>query len=336
MLEAKAHDHLRAVRMLVLATVFWGISFPVVRAMHLLQAQLLPDANSWFTSGAGMVVRFLAAGLAMTFMFRRALRSMTRLEWRQGALLGFFCGTGSLLQMDGMAYTDASTSAFLTQSYCVMVPALVCLRDRALPKPKLVVCCLLMFAGIAILTPNFDIRGFRLGRGELETLLGALLFCGQILCLENPRYQANRPENFSVVMLWVIFAVSLVPALWHTKRLADWGIFTGSLGMMGLVLVLACFCTVAAYLLMNRYQPKVTSTEATLIYGCEPVCASLFALFVPGLITLLIGVQYANERLTWNLVVGGGVICLANLILQWGWIGRRPKAEIQKAPSLSA
>ena len=46
MTEAKAHEHFRAVRMLVFATLFWGISFPVARAMHLLQAELLPGVDS--------------------------------------------------------------------------------------------------------------------------------------------------------------------------------------------------------------------------------------------------------------------------------------------------
>src|SRR4051812_35306417 len=86
--------------------------------------------------------------------------------------------------------------------------------------------------------------------------------------------------------------------------------------VIALVIILVLFCTMTAYMMMNRWQPHVTATEAGLLYGIEPVFASLFALFLPGYISGLTGIDYANERLTRHLFVGGAIIVLANILLQ--------------------
>ena len=41
---------LKAVRMLVVATAFWGLSFPTTKALAVSQQALLPDSSSWFAA----------------------------------------------------------------------------------------------------------------------------------------------------------------------------------------------------------------------------------------------------------------------------------------------
>jgi drug/metabolite transporter (DMT)-like permease len=80
--------------------------------------------------------------------------------------------------------------------------------------------------------------------------------------------------------------------------------------------VLTVFCTLWAFLLMVKWQPKISATEAGLIYCFEPVFASVMALYLPGVFSRWVGFDYANETLTWQLLVGGGLITLANVLLQ--------------------
>ncbi|MES2693821.1 MAG: hypothetical protein V4773_10140, partial [Verrucomicrobiota bacterium] len=76
------------------------------------------------------------------------------------------------------------------------------------------------------------------------------------------------------------------------------------------------FCTVGAYGLMNAWQPKITATEAGLIYCVEPIFGSLMACFLPALFSAWTGIHYPNETVTWTLLLGGGLITLANVLLQ--------------------
>ncbi len=307
--------HARAVRLLSTATLFWGLSFPVMKAIGQLQQQLQPHASTWFGTSIVVFARFAISGLILAIICRKTLLRTTRLEIWQGAGLGFFGGIGILFQMDGLNYTSASTSAFLTQSYCCIIPIIVAIRERHLPRLRVILCTIMMMTGVAILT-QIKPHDLKLGRGEIETIIGSLIFTGQILWLERPLFAKNDVNNFSLAM-FVITALMALPTTFATMRHpADLLRPFNSLPMFSLVMVLVLFCTMTAYMMMNRWQPHVTATEAGLIYGIEPVFASLFALFVPAIISRLVGIEYENERLTFHLLIGGTIILLANILLQ--------------------
>jgi drug/metabolite transporter (DMT)-like permease len=67
---------------------------------------------------------------------------------------------------------------------------------------------------------------------------------------------------------------------------------------------------------MNKWQPSITATEAGLIYCTEPIFTSVMALFLPALLSAWAGFNYPNETLTWHLLLGGGLITAANVLIQ--------------------
>jgi len=172
-----------------------------------------------------------------------------------------------------------------------------------------------VLAGVAILG-RFDWTEWQFGRGEWETLAGSLFFMGRILWLEKKEFPANRPERLSLVMFategvvfWAL-AGAIAPDLATLAR--PWQ----SMPWLGLTVTLTVFCTVGAFSLMNKWQPKITATEAGLIYCIEPIFASIMALFVPAWFSAWAGIDYPNEHATWALMAGGGLITLANVLLQ--------------------
>ena len=76
---------------------------------------------------------------------------------------------------------------------------------------------------------------------------------------------------------------------------------------------------------MIAWQPKITATEAGLIYCVEPIFGSVMALFLPALFSVWAGLNYANEKATWTLLVGGGLVTLANVFIQW-----RPTQQLEQ------
>lgn len=309
-------EHIKALQMLALATLFWGVSFPVMKALGAAQHALLPDLSSWFSAALTVTVRFGLAALIMLVWSWKTIRGVTRLEFQQGLGLGVFGSMGMLFQMDGLAYTEASTSAFLTQAYCFVIPIIVAFRDRRRPTTRIVVCCALMVAGMVILA-QFDPRTMRLGRGEIETVTGSMLFIGQILWLERPVFRGNNVNNFTVVMFAVTSFAALPFALGSMRRVSDLWMAYSSAGPVVLTAVLILLCTMVSYVMMNYWQPKVPATEAGLIYGAEPVCASIFALVLPEWISRITHLPYPNEKVTEHLLAGGGLILAANLLLQY-------------------
>ena len=307
--------HAQAVLMLLLANLFWGLSFPLLKAIMLVNAQMLPASGTWFITACTVAPRFLLATGVLLLVLWKKLGSFTRLEIRQGVLLGVTTGAGMLFQNDGLQFTAASVSAFLTQFYAIMIPVYVAVRLRRWPSGAVLLCSGLVLAGVAVLG-RFDFHALRLGRGELETLLSSGFFMMQILLLERKAYAANRALPVTLAMFAVQAALFTVMALGTAPRAADllvpwtsgpWLAFTG---------LLTLFCTLGSFTIMNKWQPKITATEAGLIYCIEPVFASILALCLPAIFSRWTGLNYPNEQLTWHLLLGGGLITFANVLVQ--------------------
>ena len=301
--------------MLILACALWGLSFPLIKVLDLEHRARIPEASGVFLAVWLQMARFgLAALVMLPFVFRGRL---TRKELKQGALLALWGGFGMALQAWGLGHTKASTSAFLTQAYCVFLPLLACLKMRCLPGGKTTLATLLVLAGGAILS-GIKPDDLRIGKGEAATLAAAFVFTFQILTLENPKYSGNRgmavtfamSAFIALIFLPVSFLLAAEPSQ-VIRAGASWPTF-------GIVLALALFCSVGAYGLMNSWQPRVPATEAGLIYTTEPIFAAGFAMFLPAMLT---GGGYANESLTVSLLAGGSLVVLANILMQWK---RRP------------
>lgn len=301
--------------MLLISNACWGISFPAMKALTLVQGSLLPGSSSWFMSAFSTVFRFSIAGLFLSLFFLPRWKKLTWLEVYQGVGLGLFGGLGLLLQMDGLAYTAASTSAFLTQFYCLLIPVIVAVRHRRWPGKWILFSTILVLVGVAILS-DFKVYEMRLGRGETETLLASTIFAAQILWLERPLFAKNHPGQITWIMFFTFALVSLPVLLATTREYREWVVLFRSPAAMVLLGLMTAFSSLVAYLLMNTWQPKVTATEAGLIYCFEPIFASSFAMFLPGWFSALTALHYPNETLTWSLLIGGGLITIANVLLQ--------------------
>ena len=301
--------------MLLLATLLWGLSFPTMKALTMVQQELLPGGNNWFFAATGVTIRFGLSALVIFFVCLPTLRQLTRSEIWQGLGLGAFNAVGILLQVDGLNYTSASVSAFLTQGTCLLIPLWVALRDRKWPTPITIVCCVVVVVGVGILA-RVDLRDVRLGRGELETLLCSVFFTAQILWLERPAFAPNRVMHFSLIMFGSIALITLPVVCVTMQAPRDIWTMCQSPAAGALTGALVVFCTLGAYVLMNKYQPFVAATKAGVIYCAEPVFASLFALFLPGLISLWAAIQYPNEKITGHLLLGGALITGANILIQ--------------------
>ena len=113
----------------------------------------------------------------------------------------------------------------------------------------------------------------------------------------------------ALVMLPIVVATTVHPldafrahSTWPTAAIA---------------LYLTVACTLVACTLMNYWQRHVSSTHASLIYCSEPLFTSVFALFVPAFISRVSGIDYPNECLSNRLILGGGLIMGANLLVFW-------------------
>lgn len=299
-------------------TAVWGLSFPTIKALGLTHEQIEPGASTWFYTMSCIWPRFAVGAilLALLAFLRRVALFPTRSEAAQGLGLGVFMSAGLALQVDGLQFTAASTSAFLSQFYVVLLPLVVFGRQRRWPPARFVSATLMVMAGVAVLSA-FDWRELQMGRGEIETLASTVFFGCQILWLERSCFGRNRPIPVTMVMFLVTAFIFLAAGGMLAPRLdallAPWS----SPPWLFFTALLAVFCTVIAFVLMNTWQPRLSAAEAGLIYAAEPLFTAGFVMVLPAWFSLLASIEYGNEVLNWRLAVGGGLITAANVLVQF-------------------
>jgi drug/metabolite transporter (DMT)-like permease len=304
----------RAINGLLWATIFWGLSFPLVQVLYAGQNLTLPDAPPLFLCTLLMTTRFAMAAMVLGIWSLFRDRTCTRSELHQGLLLSVFGGLGMWLQADALAFTKASTCAFLTQAYCIFLPLVATIRTRRAPRPQVIIAVALVMLGIACLS-GVSTKDFQFARGEIETILSAVAFTIQILCLDHPKFAGNRSRPVSLVMFGGI-ALMTIP---FTLLLAPEpkAIVTALVAPNALLLIfaLSIFCSVISYGLMNRWQRFVSPVQAGLTYSLEPVFTAAFALFLPAMVGAWLGADIKNETITLAMILGGIMITIANLLI---------------------
>lgn len=296
---------------LLLACLGEAIGYPLLKAFDLLSGVAAPGASSWFVSAVLLGARFLGAAIALLMVTRSR---PTRDEAAQGLWLGVFACAGTVLLVDGMNFCDTSTSAFLSQGYVVILPLLSAIACRRWPLPRVLAAVLISMTGLAVLA-RVDPLALRLGRGEAEVLLSACAFAGQIFSISRARYQQNRSGPVSLVMFGCAGLLALPIAL-ATRRSGDFSALSAAPGFWLFIALITLVATLVPMWLMNRYQRYVSSAEAGVIYGAEPVLASCLALFCPEWLAPIAHAPYANEHLSLRLLLGGILVLFANFLLQ--------------------
>lgn len=307
--------HRAALVALGAATVSSNVGFVLFKASVLAHQQHAAGESSWFVAAHDLAPRFLLGVLLLALLFGARVLQLTRTEWRQAAFMAVTSLVGCMLQLDGLQYTSAATTSFLTQFYVVLIPLWWALLHRERPPWRVPVACVLVLAGVAIIA-RVDWRTFTIGRGEAEVLLAAVCFSFLLVSLNWPAFAANRAERTSAGMFLLEglgFALVSVLTVRNSGHLV--APFTDP-GWVALMVASTVFGTIGPFVMLNHWQRFITATEAGVLYSFGPVIATLSEVFLPALISGWVGVTYANQPLTLTLVTGGALIIAANALLQ--------------------
>ena len=323
---------------LVLVNIFWGISFPLTKTISLVIDQhfgvglnegstlLRVSAACWL-----ILLRFTVAFAIFSLCFRPLVRRARAAEWRAGCQIGTLFFIGLIFQITALATIPASRSGFLTSLVAVFTPLLTALVLRIQPRPQVLLGVAVALLGVSVLTGLVLWTGSGIGFaddawqawtvGDSLTTIGAVFFAGQLILVDyyGKRLDAAAltPGMFaSTAVLAAITFVSLRP-LTPESSSGSWLALTAEPRFWSLILVLSVVSSVLAFGLMNSYQHYVSASQAGVIYTLEPVVAASAAMILPGLLSARVGVHYPNEQMVMPMLLGGGLIVLANLISLW-------------------
>jgi drug/metabolite transporter (DMT)-like permease len=236
---------------LILTSVLWGTSFPVIKTVMYYVNEY---TYTW--------VRSLIAILGLTpYLLYTYYRGRFSVSTAKGGLLaGIAYALGLWLQGWGTKYTTASNSAFITGLSVIYVHiySATVMRRYSI---KLFLALILSISGLYLLTT--PTTGFNLG--DLLVLAGSFMWALQIILVD--RYSGGDPLIFTLF--------EMTPAL--TFLIPDvvfYSTISVSVNVLLMITYLAFVCSNAAFALQVFGQRYVSPAVTAIVFLLEPVVAA--------------------------------------------------------------
>lgn len=275
--------------LLLLGTFFWGMGYIWSKDI----------AATGVDYHVFVAFRYGIATLLLLPFCLKDIRAMNRQDLIHCLILGLLYYFSQITQVWGLKYTTPANASFITSAYVILVPFVSAFLMKTKPEKKLFVSIAICVAGLYAL--NFSPgEGLQINTGNAITLLCALTWSLQVPYLS---YAAQTTKTTVLTAVPLLFASLLASGV---------GLCTGGFRMEGVdqrtfftvVALMAIFPTIGSCLAQTYAQRFIDPTRAAIIYTLESVftCAG----------SVLLG----YERLTWQLLLGGGLIIFAVLLTE--------------------
>ena len=262
----------RADLAMLLVTLFWGLTFPLIRSAV---STLEPLVFVGFRFSLALLV-FLPLVL-----FNAKARSGLRAAAVPGLILGALAGGGYITQTLGLTTVGAGRAAFITGLSVILVPLLSPVFRAGRPKRVEILAALTATLGLFLLT---NPRAGGITRGDLFVLACAAIYAVYIHVLQI--YLRRQPNSTALAFVQIVGIAALAgvflplshPGPVHFSKMA-WVA----------LLFTATFATGGTTWLQTNYQGRTTPQRTALIFSMEPVFATLFAYLMLGEVLPFIG-----------------------------------------------
>ena len=267
---------------LIGCTFLWGTSFVV------LKSALDTMPTLWI-----LAIRFLGAALLMTLFGFRKLKKLDQSCWKGGAVMGVFLTAAYIIQTYGLVYTTPGKNAFLTATYCVLVPFLWWVIRRQKPERSHVIAAVICFVGIGLVSLQEHLT---VNPGDLITL-----FCGLFYGLHIIATSVYAKDRDAVLLSMVQFLTAAVICFALAPLVSPFPAQVPSDTWLRIA-YLCIMCTGVCFLLQTIGQKYTPANEVAIFLTLESVFGAA------------ISVLFFHERLTFQVFCGFVLIFLAVLI----------------------
>lgn len=275
----------RTIIELLIASVFWGLSFIAVRF-----------ALESFSPLYLTAFRFLGAfGVVLAFHLISAKRLIPHPthQWKLSVLPGVLLGATIVLQTAGLKFTSVSRSSFLTSLYVVFVPLIQILITRQPISKNLLTAISVALIGMALLCQTSLSGGWNIG--DSLTLLCAVIASVHILVIGRSAKIISSPFQFNALTSFFSGIIPLALAFWLEPPPSA---ITPS-AVLGLLFLIGP-ATLIAFAVQVRAQQTLSESVVSFFYLLEAPIASFFAYLI------------LSESLSLMQILGAGLILVAS------------------------
>ncbi len=245
-----------------------------------------------------LALRFTIAAGVMFLIRPQLVRQINLNFLNRGVWLGVALGLGYVTQTIGLEQSTAAITGFFTGLYIVLTPLFAWLLLRQKIASKVLLGVTIATIGLAVIT----LGGLGFDIGTISLLACAILFALHIVGLG--RWSPGR-DTYALtgVQLATVAVICWIGALFNPS---DPGFQAPpDADVWNAVLFTAIFATAIAFFVQTWAQSIMDASRVAIILTTEVVFAALFA------------VALGQEVLSLRTVIGGALMVIAMLIVEW-------------------
>ena len=272
-----------AVLALIFVAIVWGAGFVLMK--DALDDQPVFDF---------LATRFTLATLVMIAIRPQVLTSINRQTLFRGSVLGVMLGLAYITQTIGLDLTTAAITGFLTGLYVVFTPLLFWFVFKKKVEKKVIVGAALALTALLFISFN----GISFDPSQVWLIACALLFAGHIIGLS---FWSNAKDIYPLTVIQLgagalVCWLGAVPDGYQPPPNAF---------VWGTIVFTAVFATAMAFLIQTWAQSIMDPSRVAIILTGEIVFAAVIAVAV------------GQEVLSARTIIGGVLIVVAMLIVEW-------------------
>lgn len=268
------------------ATIIWGTTFFIMEGT-------IKNIGIFSL----LSIRFIIAAVILMLILAKRLKTINKGYIIRGFIMGLFVIAAYIMQTYGLADegTTPGKNAFLTATYCVIVPFLAWALSGQKPDRYNIIAAIMCIFGITLISVSGnDFKSICIG--DMLTLLGGIFFSFHMVAVSI--FSKGR-DILLLTMLQFFFAgiFSLIPAVLFETIPANTPLVS-----IGAIIYLTIFATCLCYILQNVGQKYTPPATAALILSLEAVFGVLFS------------VIFTSETITPRLFFGFAIVFLSVIV----------------------
>lgn len=280
---------------LVLAAMFWGISYPLTKYVE--------DVPTFYI----ISIRFALAAVVLALCFFRHFRNFNTDTLKFSFILSIIVTGMYIFNIVGVKYTTSVRASFFTTLSFLVCPVINLLVYKKKIPGFIAISALICLAGTCMLCYTPDIGSLVINSGDILCAFASIAGAINIIYMEKMTHKTNIDNNLFVILLMTFISI------WGTVISAIRGEFSyhslvTSQQMMAIV-IMGLFSSAGAFILQIHCEKHVPSNRVGIIFSLEPASGCILSVLLihetlsligwAGALVIMISILYmefANNR----------------------------------------
>lgn len=250
---------------LILAALFWGISYPLTKFVEACPTFYI------------ISIRFAVAAVIIAFFARKKFAGCSRELIKNALILSVVITSMYIFNILGVKYTTAVRASFFTTLSFLIVPVMNLILYKVRISRTIFFSAAICLAGIYMLCYRPDGIGFSINLGDFLCFLASIAGSINIIYIEKMSRDTSIDNT-----LFMTFLMAFV-SLWGTVI----ALIRGDLAYGGasaqellVILIMGIFCSAGAFILQIHSEKHVSSNRVGIIFALEPASGCILSVLI--------------------------------------------------------